>query len=376
MWAARAGADVCRFGTSAACWGALASSRSGRPPGLLYNLLRCANWSSAAIERVLHYPPGRLRFRLRFPLQRRDASVHTLLATGIRWWRRYRRPTASVGIGVARSDAATLGSQQRCAADALYGCVGNAGSFVVAQNGQSLIYATEDHSLVMYDLGVGRFATLPWPQRQISVCSLTPDGQLVIAAASDNSVRVWRVQTGEQLAMLSGHQSPPSSCACTKDSRYLITGSWDHTLRVWDLKTGRNVRTLQGHTGAVSGFALSSDGKYVVSASWDHTLRLWDVNTGAKVHVLVGHTAPVNGCTITPDGRFAISASDDSTLKIWDLHGGRELRTLFGHSAAVKACVLSHDGKSVLSVSEDATLRQWDVSTGSRCGRLLVTWRR
>lgn len=339
----------------------------GALPGLLYNLLRCANWSSAAIERVLHYPPGRLRFRLRFPLQRRDASVHTFAGHWDSVVAALPTPDGKRLVSVSLDRTLRLWDLNSGAPLMhFYGCVGNAGSFVVAQNGQSLIYATEDHSLVMYDLGSGTLLRrFRGHSAKISVCLLTPDGQLVIAAASDNSVRVWRVQTGEQLAMLSGHQSPPSSCACTKDSRYLITGSWDHTLRVWDLKTGRNVRTLQGHTGAVSGFALSSDGKYVVSASWDHTLRLWDVNTGAKVHVLVGHTAPVNGCTVTPDGRFAISASDDSTLKIWDLHGGRELRTLFGHSAAVKGCVLSHDGKSVLSVSEDATLRQWDVSTGS-----------
>lgn len=339
----------------------------GALPGLLYNLLRCANWSSAAIERVLHYPVGRLRFRLRFPLQRRDASVHTFAGHWDSVVSTVTTPDGKRLISVSLDRTLRLWDLNSGAPLMhFYGCIGTAGSFVVTADGQSLIYATDDHCLVMYDLNSGTLLRrFRGHTSKIGTCLVTPDGQLVISSASDSSIRVWRVQTGEQLALLTGHQSPPSSGAVTKEGRFLVTGSWDHTLRVWDLKTGRNVRTLQGHTGAISGFAITADGKYVVSSSWDHTLRLWDLTTGVKIHVLVGHTAPVNGCTITPDGRFAVSASDDHSLKVWDLQGGRELRTLFGHSAAVKGCVMSPDGKSVISVSEDATLRQWDISTGT-----------
>ena len=339
----------------------------GALPGLLYNLLRCANWSSAAIERVLHYPSGRLRFRLRFPLQRRDASVHTFAGHWDSVVAALPTPDGKRLVSVSLDRTLRLWDLNSGAPLMhFYGCVGTVGSFAVTSDGQALIYATEDHSLVMYDLGSGTLLRrFRGHSSKIGMCLLSPDGQLVIAAASDSSVRVWRVQTGEQLLLLTGHESPSSSGAVSKDGRYLITGSWDHTLRVWDLKTGRQVRTLQGHTGAVSGFSLTSDGKYVVSASWDHTLRLWDAISGAKSHVLVGHTAPVNGCLVTPDGRLAVSASDDNTLKVWDLQRGHELRTLYGHSAAVKGCVLAPDGKSVISVSEDATLRQWDISTGS-----------
>jgi len=339
----------------------------GALPGLLYNLLRCANWSSAAIERVLHYPPGRLRFRLRFPLQRRDASVHTFAGHWDSVVAALPTPDGKRLISVSIDRTLRLWDLNSGAPLMhFYGCVGTLGSFAITSDGQSLIYATEDHCLVMYDLASGTLLRrFRGHSSKIGTCLVTSDNQLVISSASDSSIRVWRVQTGEQLALLTGHQAPPSSCGVSKDGRFLITGSWDHSLRVWDLKTGRNVRTLHGHAGAVSGFALSSDGKSVVSASWDHTLRLWDLNTGAKVHVLVGHTAPVNGCAMTPDGRYAISASDDHTLKVWDLHAGRELRTLFGHSAPVKGCVISPDGKIVISVSEDATLRQWDLATGT-----------
>ena len=335
--------------------------------GLLYNLLRCANWSDAAIERVLHFPPGRLRFRLRFPLQRRDASLHTFAGHWDSVIAVQPTPDGTRLLSASLDRTLRLWDLNSGAPlTHLYGCVGNAGSFVVSSDGQHVIYAMEDHSLVMYDLGSGTLLRrFRGHESKVTTCVLSPDGQLVIAGASDNTLRVWRVQTGEQLAFLLGHQAPPSCLACSSDSRFLVSGSWDHTLRVWDLKTGRNVRTLTGHTGAISSFVLTRDGKYVVSASWDRTVRLWDVNTGVKVHVFVGHTAPVNACAVSADGGVAFSASDDQALIMWDLQRGQAIRTLLGHAAAVKSCVLAPDGKSVLSVSEDATLRQWDVPTGA-----------
>ena len=339
----------------------------GALPGLLYNLLRCANWTPAAIERVLHYPPGRLRFRLRYPLQRRDTSVHTFAGHWDSVVACALTPDGRRLISVSLDHTLRLWDLNSGAPLMhFYGYAGSAAGFAVTPDGQSLLYAAEDHSLVLYDLGSGALLRrFRGHSSVVSSCLVAPDGQHAISAAGDNTIRVWRLHSGEQVMTLTGHQAPPSALAVTRDGRFLISSSWDHTLRIWELRSGRAVRTLNGHSGAVSGFTLTPDGKHVLSASWDHSLRLWDLNTGARQHVLVGHSGPVNGCVVTPDGRVAVSASDDQTLKVWDLNSGRELRTLAGHTAPVKGCALGPDGKTVISVSDDCTLRQWDISTGS-----------
>lgn len=339
----------------------------GALPGLLYNLLRCANWTPAAIERVLHYPPGRLRFRLRYPLQRRDTSVHTFAGHWDSVVACALTPDGKRLISVGLDHTLRLWDLNSGAPLMhFYGYAGSAHGFAVTPDGQSLLYAAEDHSLVLYDLGSGALLRrFRGHASVVSSCLVAPDGQHAISAAGDNTIRIWRLSSGEQVMILTGHQAPPSALAVTRDGRHLVSSSWDHTLRIWELRSGRAVRTLSGHTGSVSGFSLTPDGKHVLSTSWDHSLRLWDLSTGARQHVLVGHSGPVNGCVVTPDGRVAVSASDDQTLKVWDLNSGRELRTLAGHAAPVKGCALGPDGKTVISVSDDCTLRQWDIATGS-----------
>lgn len=338
----------------------------GALPGLLYNLLRCANWPAASIERVLHYPPGRLRFRLRHPLQRRDTSVHTFAG----------HLDSVVACAVTKDSkrliSVSLDQTLRLwdlNSGALlihfYGFAGTANSFALTPDGQGLLYAAEDQTVVLCSLATG-VQQLQLRGRTGKAVGLTisPDGQLAIAAGSDSTLHVWKLATGELIHTLLGHTAQASMLAVSRDSRTLWSGSWDHTVRAWDLRTGRCTLTLRGHSGAVSSLCPTPDGKQLITASWDHSLRVWDLNSGVQKRVLAGHAAPVNACVLSSDGKLAISASDDHTVRIWDVANGRELRTMAEHSAAVKSCALGPDGKTVISLSDDCTLRQWDVATG------------
>jgi hypothetical protein len=82
---------------------------------------------------------------------------------------------------------------------------------------------------------------------------------------------------------LEGHTSSVTGVAVSPDGRRAVSASSDNTLKVWDLESGGELRTLQGHTASVNGVAVSPDGRRAVSASWDNTLKVWDLETGAVV---------------------------------------------------------------------------------------------
>jgi WD40 repeat protein len=50
------------------------------------------------------------------------------------------------------------------------------------------------------------------------------------------------------------------------------------TARLWSAETGDELAVLRGHESAVYHAAFSPDGKWVVTASRDSTTRLWLVN--------------------------------------------------------------------------------------------------
>jgi WD40 repeat protein len=51
-------------------------------------------------------------------------------------------------------------------------------------------------------------------------------------------------------------------------------------VRLWDVETGECVRILTGHTGLVWSVAWHPDGYRLISGSEDETIKLWDVKTG------------------------------------------------------------------------------------------------
>jgi WD40 repeat protein len=167
------------------------------------------------------------------------------------------------------------------------------------------------------------------------------------------------------LRTLSGHTSWIYDVALSADGHRAISASADGTLKVWDLDTGQELRTLVGHSNALYDVALSADGRRAVSASDRQTLKVWDLDTGQELRTLAGHSSSVHSVALTADGRRAVSASADSTLKVWDLDTGQELRTLAGHSDWVNSVALSVDERHAVSSSDDNTLRAWDLETGA-----------
>jgi WD40 repeat protein len=236
----------------------------------------------------------------------------------------------------------------------------------------------------------------------VNAVAVTPDGRRAVSAAADWTLRVWDLETGGELARLTGHErgflAHPAgheggvlAVAVTPDVRRAVSASEDQTLRVWDLETGRQLAYLTGHEGRVNAVVVTTDGRRAVSASDDGTLRVWDLAAGEEMVVLGGHEDVVGGgdlffkpaaarvlaVAVTPDGRRAVSGSSDGMLHVWDLETGGQVAVWRGHedkepavgrvpavAASVLAVAVTPDGQRAVSASDDGTLRVWDLASG------------
>src|SRR5262249_59540624 len=93
-----------------------------------------------------------------------------------------------------------------------------------------------------------------------------------------------------------------------RDGRRARWGGCDKAVRLWDLDTGQELHHLEGHGDAVLAVAFAPDGKTALSGSLDKTVRLWDVETGKELRKYEGFRSGVTGVAFAPDGkRFAAS---------------------------------------------------------------------
>ena len=64
------------------------------------------------------------------------------------------------------------------------------------------------------------------------------------------------------------------------DGKTLASGSWDKTIKLWHVESGEELCTLTGHSDHVCSVAFSPNGKIIASSSKDKTIKLWEVDTG------------------------------------------------------------------------------------------------
>ena len=253
----------------------------------------------------------------------------------------------------------------------LEGHTGPIHAVAVTPDGKYVISGSDDHILRVWDIESGEeLRTLEGHTDSVSAVAVTPDGKHAISASWDKTLRVWDIESGEELRTLEGHTNSVFAVAVTPDGKHAISASWDKTLRVWDIESGEELRTLEGHTNSVFAVAVTPDGKHAISGSWT-TTKVWDINSAEEIQTLEGHTDLVCAIAVTPDGKHAISKSRDKTIRVWNIESVEEIQTPEGHTNSVFAVAVTPDGKHAISASWDKTLRVWDIESGEEIQRLV-----
>ncbi|KAH9483781.1 putative E3 ubiquitin ligase complex SCF subunit sconB [Psilocybe cubensis] len=194
-----------------------------------------------------------------------------------------------------------------------------------------------------------------------------PAFPVLITGSYDRTVRVWNMETGQELQCMKGHTR--AIRALQFDEVKLITGSMDCSIKVWDWRRGKCIRTLNGHSEGV--VCLNFDTNVLASGSVDSTIKvwnlrtggaftlrghsdwvnavqLWDSNPGARnsstgesIFDVSGSTSPISSTNTSSSqidpGKMLFSASDDGTIKLWDLNLRTCVRTFVGHGAQVQS---------------------------------------
>ncbi|MBK6724333.1 MAG: PD40 domain-containing protein [Acidobacteria bacterium] len=148
---------------------------------------------------------------------------------------------------------------------------------------------------------------------------LPPDGNSLISASTDQSVKVWDVAAGKELATLHGHTKSINAIAIGSDGKTFYTASGDATVKAWNFSADNARRQSWKHDGSSYGFAVSPDGKTAATAAWLGKLRLWNMETGEQIAVWQAHVQSANAVAFSPDGKRLASVGNDNKVKLWDL---------------------------------------------------------
>ncbi|ORX53227.1 WD40 repeat-like protein [Hesseltinella vesiculosa] len=198
------------------------------------------------------------------------------------------------------------------------------------------------------------------------------EGSTLVSGSSDNTLRLWDVESGKSLDVLRGHQSRIWDVSCTQQGDYLASASGDALIKIWHVRDGKAscVNTLYGHTGDVYSVHYHPNEGHLVSGGYDKTVKMFDVNSGSIVKTFAGHQLAVTKTIVNPLGNLIISGSKDNTVKFWDIVSGLCIKTLSSHLGEVTSVEMNSSGTLLLTCSKDNSNRLWDVRSGKPIRRL------
>jgi eukaryotic-like serine/threonine-protein kinase len=225
--------------------------------------------------------------------------------------------------------------------------------------------------------------------RAVRSVAVSPDGELLVTAAADDVVRVWRMRDGAPVATLR-HDRPVRSAGFVRGGQWIgvvcagpigsgvglptIPSNGFHegdTVHLWETATGKRVGVSPPHASVIEFLAFSADGKRAVSSPLaaagpnpKREFRLWDPTTGE----LIGPALPGPVLAFAADWGTALVADEKKTRAfLWDCAAGGPKGDPLSPSpgGTFYGAGFSPDGKRVVTADANQ-LTLWDVTTGQR----------
>ncbi|MCB9006869.1 MAG: serine/threonine protein kinase [Ardenticatenaceae bacterium] len=173
------------------------------------------------------------------------------------------------------------------------------------------------------------------------------------------------MQSSQLRRIFSGHTEGINNITFSADGRLLATVGQDSDVRLWDVDTGQEIGTLSDHARPVNAAAFSPDGTILATAGDDGFIILWDVSSRGRITVLNGQDGAVNDIAFHPDGSKLVAGYASGAVRLWEVSNRRSLLRLLNHTDSVLAMAYNSAGSRFASAGEDGRIIIWNGETGA-----------
>ncbi|MCG9133658.1 WD40 repeat domain-containing protein [Candidatus Poribacteria bacterium] len=182
--------------------------------------------------------------------------------------------------------------------------------------------------------------------------------------ADPESILVWHVETGEQIACFTGYSERMNNLCFSSDGKYLAAGSAEGTIRIWDIESGQ-LATTHNDYGDAQLFPYYSPADGLIAAAISkREVEVWHIDRDEKIDTFEYRGDNWHVCFSEDGAQLAVASP--SEIQIWmkgnnsDAH---TISTLYGHISTMDTLVFSADEKTLAAGFWSDNVLLWDVAS-------------
>jgi len=186
----------------------------------------------------------------------------------------------------------------------------------------------------------------------------SPDGSRIVTAGGLDTLRLWNVNTDQQVERLSGYNK-----AIWSPDGSLLAASSTTDIYILDSQTNEIVQTLDVDEGMyVDLHAWSPDGNYLAAGGLGSSeVLVWDPLSGERAFNLGTQGEKIDALAWSQDGDVLAVGDGDGIVYLWDISTGETIKILSDVPIfAVSDLSWSPDGLTLLIAGHSNTFWIWD----------------
>jgi WD40 repeat protein len=272
-------------------------------------------------------------------------------------------------------------------------------------DGQALASAGRDGDVKLWNLDSGQLLrTFHAPQESYYGVAFSPDGERLAAAAGPKlwnggpqsihstgkhrgAIVIWNVRFGDVLMTLEGHSRTVFSVAFDPTGTRLASASLDNTVRIWDVQSGEQLQQLEAPGSGYGSFStFSPGGELLVIGLRTGPVSMWDTTNWQRLFEFRHHEQGRSGSwgpfriAFTPNSQYLASTYQalKDGIQLHDVKSGQLVRS-FGirparepktgrqdppsQASYLYESAFSPDGGRLATVGANGSVKLWDMST-------------